>query len=46
MLGVTDVWSAIRNACVSRLSSLVENFSFMQLEKFFNALVQVREKTT
>ena len=41
MIGITDVWSAIRNACVSRLSLLVENFSIQQLEKFFNTLVEV-----
>ena len=40
-MGITDVWSAIRNACVSRLSSLVENFSILQLENFFNTLVKV-----
>ena len=41
ILGLTDIWSAIRNACVSRLSHVIEHFSLLQLQSFFNALVKV-----
>ena len=41
MLGIKDVWSAIRSMVVSRLSAIIESFSLEQLECFFDELVQV-----
>jgi len=43
VLGLTDVWSAIRNATVSRLSHVIEHFSLSDLEMFFNELCDVRK---
>ncbi|XP_078607662.1 uncharacterized protein LOC144879770 isoform X1 [Branchiostoma floridae x Branchiostoma japonicum] len=39
--GLTDIWSAIRNAVVARLSPVIECFSLVQLEDFFTQLVKV-----
>ena len=43
VLGLTDVWSAIRNATVSRLSHVIEHFSLSDLEMFFSELCDVRK---
>ena len=42
VLGLTDVWSAIRNATVSRLSHVIEHFPLFTLEVFFGELYRVR----
>ncbi|KAI8504645.1 hypothetical protein Bbelb_177630 [Branchiostoma belcheri] len=39
--GLTDIWSAIRNAVVARLSPVIECFSLGQLEDFFTELVKI-----
>ena len=39
--GITDIWSAIRNTCVAKLSKFVEVFTLSQVEEFYNNLVQV-----
>ncbi|XP_077982549.1 uncharacterized protein LOC144437480 [Glandiceps talaboti] len=39
--GLTDIWSAIRNACVGRLSPIIEQFKITQIEAFFKDLVQI-----
>ena len=41
LLGLTDVWSAIRSACVSKLAHIIEHFGLDQLCSFFTQLVQV-----
>ena len=41
LAGITDIWSAIRNACVAKLSKFLETFTLHQLEEFYNNLVQV-----
>ncbi|CAH1780021.1 unnamed protein product [Owenia fusiformis] len=41
LIGVTDIWSAIRNATISRLGPIVEYFSLLQLEEFFTDLVKI-----
>lgn len=39
--GITDIWSAIRNTCVAKLSKLLELFTLPQLEDFYGSLVKV-----
>ncbi|XP_067055550.1 uncharacterized protein [Acropora muricata] len=39
--GITDIWSAIRNTCVAKLSKFVEVFTLSQVEEFYNNLVQL-----
>ena len=41
VLGLTDVWSAIRNATVSRLSRVIQHFTLDNLEIFFSKLYSV-----
>ncbi|XP_067933195.1 uncharacterized protein [Watersipora subatra] len=41
ILGLTDVWSAIRSACSSRLNAIADQFSIQQLELFYTTLVQI-----
>lgn len=41
LAGITDIWSAIRNACVAKLSKFLETFTLHQLEEFYNNLVQL-----
>lgn len=39
--GIADIWSAIRNTCVAKLSRFLELFTLPQLEDFYGTLVQV-----
>lgn len=39
--GLTDVWSAIRNACAGRLSRIIDSFTIQQLECLFVELEQI-----
>lgn len=39
--GLTDVWSAIRNACATRLSRIIGSFTIPQLECLFLELEKV-----
>ncbi|XP_028392463.1 uncharacterized protein LOC114517020 [Dendronephthya gigantea] len=39
--GLTDVWSAIRNACAARLSRIIDSFTIPQLEHLFLELEQI-----
>lgn len=41
MLGLTDVWSAIRNATVARLNRVVQHFTMTNVNNFFTALLSV-----
>jgi hypothetical protein len=41
LLGLTDVWSAIRNATVARLSRVVQHFTMANVNDFFSALASV-----
>ncbi|XP_013392533.1 uncharacterized protein LOC106160455 [Lingula anatina] len=41
LLGLTDVWSAIRNACVARLSGIIEHITLDQLQSFFSNLAAI-----
>ena len=41
LAGITDIWSAIRNTCVAKLSKLLELFTMLQLEEFYQSLVKV-----
>ena len=41
LCGLTDIWSAIRNATVSRLSAVVDAFSLAELQVFFMSLAEV-----
>lgn len=41
MAGITDIWSAIRNTCVAKLSKFLEIFTLYQVEEFYNGLVKV-----
>lgn len=40
-MGLLDVWSAIRMACALKLYYIAEQFSLMQIEDFFQTLVEV-----
>ena len=42
LCGLTDIWSAIRNAAVSRLPPVLDGFSLAELQVFFMSLAQVR----
>lgn len=39
--GLTDVWSAIRNSCASRMVPLLEAFDLSALEILFNLLSSI-----
>ncbi|XP_020619651.1 uncharacterized protein LOC110057405, partial [Orbicella faveolata] len=39
--GITDIWSAIRNTCVAKLSKFLELFTLPQLEDFYGSLVKM-----
>jgi len=39
--GITDIWSAIRNTCVAKLSKFLEIFTLPQVEDFYTSLVKV-----
>nr|XP_006825186.1 PREDICTED: uncharacterized protein LOC102802136 [Saccoglossus kowalevskii] len=39
--GITDIWSAIRNACVARLSPIIEHLKISQMKAFFDALSKI-----
>ena len=39
--GLTDVWSAIRNACATRLSRIIDSFTIPQLESLFLELEKI-----
>ena len=41
ILSITDVWSAIRNACASRLGPVAANLSLENVQTLFNSLVKV-----
>ena len=41
MAGITDIWSAIRNTCVAKLSKFLEIFTLPQVEEFYTSLVKV-----
>ena len=41
MLALTDIWSAIRNACASRLGTVSAYFNIEHVENLFNSLVKV-----
>ena len=41
LTGITDIWSAIRNTCVAKLSKLLELFTMLQVEEFYQSLVKV-----
>ena len=41
MLSLTDIWSAIRNACASRLGPVASYFNIEHVESLFNSLVKV-----
>ena len=41
MAGITDIWSAIRNTCVAKLSKFLEIFTLSQVEEFYNSLIKV-----
>ena len=40
--GIIDVWSAIRNTCVAKLSKFLEVFTLQQVEEFYSSLVKVK----
>ncbi|XP_071824496.1 uncharacterized protein [Apostichopus japonicus] len=39
--GITDIWSAIRNACIGRLKPIVDRFTLVKLEAFYCTLVKI-----
>ncbi|KAL9974515.1 hypothetical protein ACROYT_G011559 [Oculina patagonica] len=39
--GITDIWSAIRNTCVAKLSRFLELFTLPQVEEFYESLVKM-----
>ena len=39
--GITDIWSAIRNTCVAKLSKFLELLTLSQVEEFYESLVKV-----
>ena len=41
--GIIDIWSAIRNTCVAKLSKFLELFTLPQVEEFYQSLVKVHE---
>ena len=41
LAGITDIWSAIRNTCVAKLSKLLDLFTLSQVEEFYQSLVKV-----
>ena len=41
MAGITDIWSAIRNTCVAKLSKFLDIFTLPQVEEFYTSLVKV-----
>lgn len=41
LAGITDIWSAIRNTCVAKLSKLLELFTMLQVEEFYQSLVKI-----
>ena len=41
MAGITDIWSAIRNTCVAKLSKFLEIFTLSQVEELYNSLIKV-----
>ena len=41
LAGITDIWSAIRNTCVAKLSKFLEVFMLSQVEEFYRSLVKV-----
>ncbi|XP_072051956.1 uncharacterized protein [Amphiura filiformis] len=41
LCGLTDIWSAIRNAAVSRLAHVIDGFSLSELQVFFMSLAQI-----
>ncbi|XP_030831113.1 uncharacterized protein LOC764251 isoform X2 [Strongylocentrotus purpuratus] len=41
MVGLTDIWSAIRKACVSRLPSILASLTVEEAEKFFETLAKI-----
>ena len=41
LCGLTDIWSAIRNAAVSRLPPVIDGFSLEELQVFFLSLAEV-----
>ncbi|XP_071958433.1 uncharacterized protein [Antedon mediterranea] len=43
LLGIKDIWSAIRNVCVARISAVVEKFQISELEVFFGDLTRICE---
>ena len=44
--GITDIWSAIRNTCVAKLSKFLELFTLPQVEEFYGSLVKVGANTS
>ena len=41
LAGLTDIWSAIRNTCVAKLSKFLDIFTLSQVEEFYTSLVKV-----
>lgn len=41
VLGLTDVWSAIRNTCVARLSPVLDHLDITQMEVLFTSLIKI-----
>lgn len=41
LLSVTDVWSAIRNACAGRLGPIAANLSLQNVQNLFDSFVKV-----
>ncbi|KAJ7369479.1 hypothetical protein OS493_038717 [Desmophyllum pertusum] len=39
--GIIDIWSAIRNTCVAKLSKFLELFTLPQVEEFYQSLVKM-----
>ncbi|XP_053402647.1 uncharacterized protein LOC123549646 [Mercenaria mercenaria] len=44
LLSITDVWSAIRNACAGRLGSVAANLTLDNVRKLFDSFVKMCEK--
>ncbi|XP_071784930.1 LOW QUALITY PROTEIN: uncharacterized protein [Asterias amurensis] len=43
LCGVCDVWSAIRNGCVTRLGRIVNNFTLQEVQGLFTELTKICE---
>lgn len=44
LLSVTDVWSAIRNACAGRLGPVTANLSLQNVQRLFDSFIKICEE--